>query len=124
MIRCKSGEAQYQSLFSNGKFDGFSDATEDKGGRGSGFRPHELLEAALASCMNIHLRMYADHHGIPLSEVMTQVSLHRSAGEVVFEYAIELDGSLPDDQRNKLMQIAETCPVRLTLSNDISFRCR
>ena len=39
-----------------------SDNTPDKGGKGAGFRPHELLEAALACCMNMSVRMYAESH--------------------------------------------------------------
>lgn len=53
--------------------------TPDKGGGNQGFRPHELLEAALATCMNIHLRMYAANHGIELGEVTTKVTLDRSS---------------------------------------------
>ncbi|MFQ5342238.1 MAG: OsmC family protein [Anaerolineae bacterium] len=122
MVTCMSLETRYQSLVTNGKHEALSDTTEDKGGSHSGFRPHELLEAALASCLNIWLRMYADEHGIPLGEVFTRVSLDRTTpGEVVFEYDVELAGPLTDAQRHRLMQVAKTCPVHQTLSKRISF---
>jgi putative redox protein len=40
------------------------DTTSGKGGYGDGFHPHELLEAALATCMNMTIRMYAQKHAI------------------------------------------------------------
>ena len=106
-----------------GKHTASADTTPDKGGGNQGFRPHELLEAALASCMNMHLPMYAANHGIELGEVATKVSLDRSSPlKAVFSYSIELSGQLDDEQRKKLLEIAETCPVRRTLSKKVSFR--
>jgi putative redox protein len=123
MITCKNEKLQYQAIFSNGKHTAYADTTEDKGGRNSGFRPHELLEAALASCLNMHLRMYANTHSISLDEVHTTVALDRNLpNEVVFKYSITLTGSLTEDQRNKLLQIAKTCPVSKTLSKEISIQ--
>ena len=122
MITCRSLETRYQSLFTNGKHEALSDTTEDKGGSHSGFRPHELLEAALASCITMWIRMYADKHDIPLTEASTQVSLDRTTpGEVVFEYDVELAGPLTKAQRRRLMRVAKTCPVHQTLSKRISF---
>jgi putative redox protein len=123
MITASSESQPYLTVFSNGKHAATADTTSDKGGGNSGFRPHELLEAALATCMNMHLRMYAANHGIQLGEVFTKVSLDRSSpSEAVFNYSIELSGQLNDEQRKKLLEIAETCPVRLTLSKKASFR--
>jgi putative redox protein len=122
MVIAKGDNTQYLTSFSNGKFEGFSDNTEEKGGKGAGFRPHELLEASLACCVNMWLRIYADNHGIPLDEVTTRVWVKRDhPGKTEFEYSIELKGTLTDEQRNKLMRIAETCPVRQSLSREISF---
>jgi putative redox protein len=59
--------------FSNGQHHTAADNTPEKGGQGAGFRPHELLEAALASCTNIRLRMYADNYRIHLVGVRTTV---------------------------------------------------
>lgn len=58
MIRTDSQPAKFQAQFTNGVQVSVSDTTPDKGGGNLGFRPHELLEAALASCMNMSLRMY------------------------------------------------------------------
>ena len=89
----------------------------------AGFRPHELLEAALACCLNISLRMYATRHNIPLAGLATEVSLDRRvAGEAVFEYGLELDGPITEGQRQELLQAAESCAVSETLSRKILFK--
>ena len=125
MIETNSNDIRYQTRFTNRTHSALSDTTQDKGGRGSGFRPHDLLEAALASCINMTLRMYADQHNIPLSGVTTRVTLDRTSPvETVFEYEIELHGLLSQDHRDLLLEVAKECPVRQTLSKRIGFRVR
>ena len=122
MICAKSQLARYQTRFSDGEHEGIADTTADKGGAHFGFRPHDLLEAALATCVNMTVRMYADNHGIQLQAVTTNVSLDRTRpDEVVFRYEVELDGELTEEQRNKLFQAASACPIRKTLSRSIRF---
>ncbi|MHC1711093.1 MAG: OsmC family protein [Solidesulfovibrio sp.] len=122
MVRCQSRNTPYQVQFSNGVFTGVCDTSADKGGGGQGFRPHELLEAALGSCMTMMLGMYAAAHGIALTGVSVSVSLDRSEkGTTAFVCAIELSGDLDDGQRQKLMRAARACPVRKTLSNRLVF---
>lgn len=121
MITTQNDTERYKTFFTNGNHSGVSDTTEKNGGANAGFRPHDLLEAALASCLNIWVRMYAENHHIPLSSVTTRVDIDRSDPEsVVFKYAIDIDGNITEDQRRKLLQIATTCPVHKTLSKKIS----
>lgn len=124
MIRAKSESTRYQTRFSDGEHEAISDTTADKGGAHSGFRPHDLLEAALATCVNMTVRMYADNHGIPLRGVTTSVSLDRTRpDEVVFRYEVEMDGELTAEQKASLLRAASACPVRRTLSKRIGFEC-
>jgi putative redox protein len=123
MIRAQSQPTPYRTWFSDGEHQGISDTTADKGGQHSGFRPHDLLEAALATCVGMTVRMYADHHGIPLRGVTANVTLDRGPDEVVFRYEIELDGDLTAEQRDRLLRAAGACPVRQTLSKHIRFQC-
>ena len=121
MITAKGGNTRYLTSFTNGKLEAFADNTAEKGGQGAGFRPHELLEASLACCINMWIRIYADNHGLQLDEVTTKVWVKRDKPEETgFEYSIELQGALTDEQRSKLMRIAETCPVRQSLSRKLS----
>ena len=123
MIRATSEEPRYLNKFSNGKGAGFADASEEQGGTGISFRPHDLLEAALATCINITLRMYAEKHGLPLEDVSTVVNLdHGTGAETVFRYEVELKGrDLTNEQRGKLLEIARSCSVRRSLSRPIRF---
>jgi len=123
MITTTSETDRYRTLFSNGRHSGYSDTSPDKGGGNQGLRPHELLEAALGCCMNMHLRMYADNHGIALGEVTTTVTIDRSdPAQAVFDYSIHFSQKLPPELDSKLRQIALTCPVHGTLSRQIVMR--
>ena len=123
MITARSQEAKYQVAFSNGTHSALADTTEDKGGGNSGFRPHDLLEASLAACLTMWLKMYADHHGYAVGTVETTVSIDRSqAEESIFTYSIEISGELSEAEKDKLLKVARTCAVHKTLSKKISFR--
>ena len=122
MIQSKSDRPPYVARFTNGTHEGLADTTPDKGGGGKGFRPHDLLEAALASCMNMTVRMYADEHGIALDFVTTKVKLNRETeGVARFEYQIELTGEMGAVERKRLLDVAARCPVRKTLSRLVEF---
>ncbi len=117
MIKCLSKEKNFETFFTNGRHEGTCDVPAEKGGGDAGFRPLELLEAALASCLNIWLRIYATRHNIPLAGLVTEVSLNRQVtGKGVLEYGLELDGPITAGQRQELLKAAESCPVYQTLS--------
>ncbi len=122
MIISTSESPQYRTRFSDGKHAGIADTPAEKGGSDSGFRPHELLEAALATCVNMTIRMYADNHGIPLEGVTTTVRLDRESSEqALFNYEVEFVGDLKPEHAEKLLRAANACPVRRTLSRAIVF---
>jgi len=123
MMIATSESPNYRTRFSDGTHDGVADTTADKGGDASGFRPHNLLEAALATCVNMTVRMYADNHNIPLSRVVTKVELDRSKpDEAMFQYELEFEGDLTREHVDKLIKAASACPVRRTLSKKIRFK--
>ncbi len=123
MITARSLEANYQVAFSDGAHTALADTSEDKGGGSSGFRPHDLLEASLATCLTMWLKMYADHHGYAVGSVEATVAIDRSQdGETIFNYSIEMSGKLSQAERDKLLAVARTCAVHKTLSQKISFR--
>ncbi|MGO9175056.1 MAG: OsmC family protein [Desulfobaccales bacterium] len=124
MIVSVSTKTPYATIFTDGKREATCDTTSEHGGSGSGFSPHDLLEAAFACCLNITLRRYADQYQIPLSEAKVSVSLNRDDPEqTIFEYGVELQGDLTAAQRQKLMDLSALCAVKKTLSKHISFRC-
>ncbi len=123
MIQTRSLSPPYRTAVTNGGFELTADAPLAKGGGATGFGPHELLEAALAACINMAVRMHAAAHSMPLQGVAARVRLDRSAADAaIFEYQLELDGPLSADQRLRLEQAARDCPVRRTLSGRLEFR--
>ena len=123
MVTTHSEETRYRTRFTIDGHEAYADASKAKGGGGAGFGPHALLEASVACCINIWLRMYADKGGIPLSEVTTEVRLNRhTPRETIFEYAVDLQGSLTQEQRRDMQQQIVACPVSQTLLKSVSFR--
>jgi putative redox protein len=124
LITCYSKKAPFDTWFTNGKHEGHCDAPVEKGGGDSNFSPLELLEAALAGCLNIWLRKYAASNAIPLSGTMAEVALDlQPPGEAVFQYTLEINGPLTEDQRRELIQAAQGCPVHQILAGKISLVC-
>jgi len=88
------------------------------GGLGSGPNPYALLAAALGACTTMTIRLYADRKGWPLRHVETAVS-HSRAGlnaKDRFKLDIALEGDLSAEQRARILEIADRCPVHLTLA--------
>jgi putative redox protein len=123
MIRATAEEERYLTKYTNGTGTGYADVPGTEGGTGTGFRSHQLLEAALATCIAITLRMYAEKHEIPLEDVAVEVHLdHGATGESVFRYELELSGNaLSPEQKAKLLEVSKACAVRRTLSKPIRF---
>ncbi len=123
MTEGKSTDTPYRIVLSTGTHSMVADATRDKGGGDAGFRPHDLLEVALAACIAMSVRMAADGRRIALAGVTARVRLDRtSPDETVFEYEVELEGDLKEEEQALLLRAAKDCPVRQTLSKKISFR--
>jgi putative redox protein len=88
------------------------------GGLGAGPNPYNLLSAALGACTTMTIRLYAARKGWPLTHVQTAVRHTRAnlSARDSFVLEIALDGELDAEQRARLMEIAEHCPVHLTLA--------
>lgn len=98
-----------------------ADEPIEVGGNNLGSSPDELLCAALGACTAATLRMYADRKQWPLEGVSVEVSFERenSFSETKIIRKIALTGILSDDQRERLMDIANKCPLHKTLSHPI-----
>jgi putative redox protein len=100
-----------------------ADEPKASGGGDSGPSPQELLAASLASCTAVTMEMYAARKGWDVGEVTVDVDYepaHRGS-PTRFEMTVSLPKELPEDQRERLMQIAAKCPVHRTLEGEVMF---
>ena len=86
-----------------------ADEPVDNGGEALGFSPHQLLAAALGGCTNATVRMYADRKEWPLEAIDTKVTIkHGESFDITrIHRHIRFTGELTDEQRKRLLQIAE-----------------
>jgi putative redox protein len=102
-----------------GPHDLTADEGAANGGDDAGPEPHEFLLAGLAACTSITLKMYADRKEWPLEGVHVTVAGERREGAFVFVRNVELFGTLSDEQRARLREVADKCPVHKTLTGTI-----
>ena len=104
------------------------------GGGNAGPSPYDLLSAALATCTSMTLKMYASHKKIDLKSATVRVrhgKIHAedcvdcesNSGKVdAFQRELILDGNLSDEQRQRMLEIADRCPVHKTLHGETKVR--
>lgn len=98
-----------------------ADEPTSMGGNDLGFSPKELLAAALSACTLATLRMYLDHKGWEVSEINVETELIESDGKAVFKRVLSYEGRLTDEQRKRLLAVANACPVHKLLAAGASF---
>ena len=122
MIQAKSKTPHFSTELSTQTHTILSDVPSDKGGSDAGMGPHELLEAALASCMQITLQMGAAKYGFSPGSSSCEVELDRSTpAKTIFVYRLHLDPSLTQEEAAHIRRFASKCPVRKTLSAQVAF---
>jgi len=111
------------------------DEPEKYGGNNFGPTPYDFVSSGLATCTAMTIRMYADRKNWKVDEVNVHISHNKVHGEDCkkcendssskidrFTREIELIGDLDDQQRQKLLEIANKCPVHKTLLSDIEIK--
>jgi putative redox protein len=100
-----------------------ADEPRDNGGDDSGPSPQELLAASLASCTAITIEMYANRKGWDVGEITVNVDYEpaQRGSPTRFRMDVELPKELPEDQRERLMQIGAKCPVHRALEGEVMF---
>lgn len=116
------GAGPLQQVIEIGPHRLLTDAPVDAGGEASGPAPHDLLAAALAACTTLTVNLYARRKGWKLDEVLVSVQHGQEGAAYGFQRSIRLLGELSEEERERLLDIANKCPVHKTLSGQIAIR--
>jgi putative redox protein len=128
----ETGEGPFAQRIAAGRHALSADEPADFGGQDSGPGPYDLLLAGLGACTSMTLRMYANRKGWPFDQVSVTLShdkIHAQdcadcetrVGRVDrITRQLTVSSALDPDQRAKLLEIADKCPVHRTLTSEVS----
>ncbi|MHA8087366.1 OsmC family protein [Aquirufa sp. Wall-65K1] len=121
-IRSNSGPAPFQvEIHSDSGNQILADEPLELGGGNLGFSPDELVRAALAACTTATLQMYANRKGWDLKEVNLEIDMvwDKELSKTTIHRNIQLSGNLDEAQRERLLSIANMCPIHKVYSHPI-----
>lgn len=140
-LRAKSGEVVARTVANGfatevaaGEHRLLADEPKAVGGTDLGPTPYDLLAAALATCTSMTLRMYAEHKKLDFDAATVRVSHGRVHADdcadceqqdgMIHEFRrqLVLEGGLSEAQRQRMVEIADRCPVHKTLHHEIRVR--
>lgn len=124
-VNASLGRTHFATHIKIGEHQLIGDEPKEKGGADQGPTPSELLLSALASCILITVRMYADRKEWPLESIDIEVDLQEREmrQEGLFSRItkkLKLNGDLSVEQKERLMQVSDRCPVAKTLLGEVS----
>ena len=120
----ETGDGKFQVAISTGDHVFLADEPVSVGGGGTGPSPFDLLSAALAACTTMTLRLYADGKKWPVTRIRTAVGHQKEIADPqpdLFNVRISIEGAIDPEQRARMMEIAERCPVHKTLERGARF---
>jgi putative redox protein len=119
IITATIGLEPYETSLNNGVHLIYSDEPTDQGGKDKGPSPQDFLRMSLASCTAITLRMYANRKGLDVEKIMVEIRTESVENKTIFHRNVFVKGTITNEQREKLMKIANACPVHKILENPI-----
>jgi putative redox protein len=133
-VAARTHNTGFRTEIVTGKHTLVADEPASVGGTNLGPSPYELLSSALAACTTMTLRMYAGFKKLDLHSVTVRVAHDKvhaedcqdcesDSGKIdEFRREISLDGDLDESQRQRLLEIADRCPVHKTLHDEVKVR--
>lgn len=130
----ETGQGKFQQTIRAGRHTLIADEPVAQGGLDSGPNPYDLVLAGLGACTSMTLRLYADRKELPLERVSVALKhsrIHAADCETCetkegmvdrIDRVLTLGGNLDGEQRKRLLEIADKCPVHRTLTSEIDIR--
>jgi putative redox protein len=130
----ETGGGKFQQEIMSGPHRFLADEPVKAGGLDSGPGPYDLLLASLGACTSMTLRLYAENKKLPLQRVSVRLTHNKIHAEDCLncetkegmidriDRNITLEGALSADERKRLLEIADKCPVHRTLESEIEIR--
>lgn len=112
--------AKYRVSLAAGANTVMADEPAEKGGGNTGMMPYELLLSSLAACTIITIRMYAERKGWDPGEIGVDVQLETEKGDTRLIRRISFSAALETEQRDRLLAVANACPVHKLLTGKIA----
>ncbi|RFZ94270.1 OsmC family peroxiredoxin [Mucilaginibacter conchicola] len=112
--------AKYQTIVTSDGHSLVADEPLDKGGTNTGMSPFNLLLASLASCTVITLRMYIDRKMWVVDEIAIDLELFKTDTGTFIDCKLNFEGELTQEQRKRLLTIADACPVHKILVGNVT----
>ena len=127
VIVAENGQGRYQQQVTAGQHHLIADEPASMGGADAGPAPFDFIMSGLGACTSMTLRMYAERKELPLTKVSVELSHDKVEIEGVqrdrITRHITLEGDLSPEQRQRLLEIANKCPVHRALSQSIQLDC-
>jgi putative redox protein len=127
----ETGQSKFQQGVTVGPHHLIADEPASAGGQDSGPNPYDFLLTGLGACTSMTMRMYADRKSLPLDRVTVTLNHSKIYAKDCeecetktgmldqIERVIAIEGNLDAEQRSKLMEIADKCPVHRTLTSEV-----
>ena len=116
------GTTNYQVQFDDGTHTWFADEPASLGGGDRGPSPFSLLLSSLGACTAITVRMFAEHRGWPLTGAKVHLEFNPEGSPTEgtdIRRKITLQGDLSPEQRERLLDVANKCPLHKVLTGEI-----
>jgi putative redox protein len=127
VVVAENGKGRYQQTVTAGQHQLLADEPESLGGADAGPAPFDFVMSGLGTCTSITLRMYAERKGLPLTRISVSLSHDKvdinGVSRDRISRRITLEGDLSDEQRQRLLEIANKCPVHRLLSQSLILDC-
>lgn len=127
VVVAENGKGRYQQAVSAGQHQLIADEPASMGGGDAGPAPFDFIMSGLGACTSMTLRMYAERKSLPLTRVSVALRHDKVEVEGVMRDRISrditLEGDLSEEQRQRLLEIANKCPVHRALSQSILLDC-